>query len=170
MLNVVPVMRNYGTGGSRSAPKSRPTAPPGERSETAPFEEDCLLCKLTPAAGASIEYVDEVSLAFVESGQPGASIAPRAHVASLSDLGGKAGEFLAALRRAANEVQTVYRTSGTMIEPTTAIEGASGHVTYRIVPTVPDGDGEAPEPMAAFPEISRQIAEALGKLGGTSED
>jgi hypothetical protein len=162
-------MRNHGPRGSRSGPKSRPTSPPGEYSETELFKEDCLLCTLTPTAGASIEYVDEVSLAFVESGQPGASIAPRAHVGSLSDLR-NVGEFLAALRRAANEVQAVYGTTGTMIEPTTAIDGASGHVTYRIVPTVPDGEDDAAVKVVAIPEISRQIARALGELGGASED
>jgi hypothetical protein len=125
------------------------------------FSKDCQLCMLQPAADVSIEYVSDVAIAFVEPERCGASLAPRAHVGSLSDLGADAGAFLAALRRAANEIQAVYGTTGTMIEPTTALPGAAGHVTYRIVPTLLEEDGNA----EAKRKRSQQLTAALEGLG-----
>jgi hypothetical protein len=134
-------------------------------SRSATFREDCLLCTLAPAGGFSTVYVDDVAIALVESGHTGASLAPRSHVGSLSDLGQEAGPFLAALRRVANMVQAAYRTTGTMIEPTTSVEGAPGHVTYRIVPTIRNGVEETTEPESDAPTPVEEIEEALGRLG-----
>ena len=109
--------------------------------------ETCALCAvaqptmemLAAEPGSRVvAYLDSELIALLEPGVPGVLLAPRSHVKGLSTSPGLSAVFLAALRRAVTEVQASYGTSGAMIEPTTEVPGAVGHVCYHVVPTLRD--------------------------------
>ena len=87
------------------------------------------------AASPEVAYVDDELIGLLEPGRAGVLLAPRCHVAGLMTAPERAGTVLAALRRAADTVRRTYGTSGAMIEPTTELRGAVGHVCYRVLPT-----------------------------------
>jgi hypothetical protein len=93
-----------------------------------------------------VAYLDSELIALLEPGVPGVMLAPRSHVKGLSTSPGLSAVFLAALRRAVTEVQSSYGTSGAMIEPSTEVPGAAGHVCYHVVPTLRDESSTPPEP------------------------
>lgn len=131
---------------------------------------DCALCTLGLAppdvpleeAEVMVAYVDEEVLILVDPAREGALFAPRVHVGSLSELGDQAGRLLAALRRVAIEVQAIYGTTGTMIEPTTDLPGAAGHVCYHVIPTLRLNGPSPPRHLAAE---ARRLAAAVGGRG-----
>ena len=51
-----------------------------------------------------------------------------------------------------------YQTSGAMIEPTTDVPGATGHVCYHVVPTMRDG---GPLPSVEGVVQAQRVFEAL---------
>lgn len=132
----------------------------------------CPLCILPAAVGVAVEiggtvmttaYADDELVALVDPGSPGVVLVPRSHVSGLGEMPGLSGVFLGALRRAVMVVRTAYGTTGAMIEPTTTIPGAGGHVAYRVVPTLPPGDCDPPPaPVVAASAVSEHLAEALG--------
>ncbi len=117
--------------------------------------ETCALCAvaqptmemLAAEPGSRVvAYLDSELIALLEPGVPGVLLAPRSHVKGLSTSPGLSAVFLAALRRAVTEVQASYGTSGAMIEPTTEVPGAVGHVCYHVVPTLRDESSTSSEP------------------------
>ena len=117
--------------------------------------ETCALCavaqptmeRLAAEPGSRVvAYIDSELIALLEPGVPGVLLAPRSHVKGLSTSPSLSAVFLAALRRAVTEVQASYGTSGAMIEPTTEVPGAAGHVCYHVVPTLRDESSASPEP------------------------
>ncbi|MGH9092989.1 MAG: hypothetical protein ACRDZR_16675 [Acidimicrobiales bacterium] len=130
----------------------------------------CPLCALPVAAGVVVDvageamttsYADEELVALVDPGSPGVLLVPRSHVGGLGAMPGLAGVFLGALRRAVTAVQAAYGALGAMIEPSTSLGGACGHVAYRVVPTMPpEGGGHHAAPATAV--VSENLAEALG--------
>lgn len=109
---------------------------------------DCALCALVQAQGGHLPsgsgivvvYVDDDLIALLQDDLPGVLLAPREHIGALSTFPERSARFLAALRRAVTEVRNSYGTSGAMIEPTTDVPGAAGHICYHVVPTMRDGD------------------------------
>jgi len=104
-----------------------------------------------------VAYVDDDVIALIDQDLPGVLLAPRSHVEALSGLSTATGDFLAALRRTVTEVQAAYGTTGAMIEPTTDLAGAPGHVCYRVVPTLGD-ESAGPADVVVEP---RRLALAL---------
>lgn len=128
--------------------------------------ESCALCALVqapdtgPMPGTELvaAYVDEDLVALLGPELSGVLLAPRQHIGTLSTAPERAAVFLAALRRAVNEVQASYGASGAMIEPTTDLAGAVGHLCYHVVPTLPD---DAPPPSLDMVTRTRRLADAL---------
>lgn len=124
-------------------------------------------CRLCAAGGPSGEavYRDPVVVALVDRWIPGVLLAPRSHLDVLDQRPDRAGPLLAAIRRAAQTVEEAFDASGARIEPTTELPGASGHVCYRVVPTVDD----APiDPSAAVAEPDVLAAMLRDALAGRS--
>lgn len=107
-------------------------------------------------------YADDQLVALLEPALPGVLLAPRAHVPGMGQMPGLAGAFLAALRRTVTVVQSAYGASGAMIEPSTVLAGASGHVAYRVVPTLRyDPAGEQMVPPLGLATLAQCLATAL---------
>jgi hypothetical protein len=133
----------------------------------------CSLCALPVAVPGAAEvggvamtavYADDELVALVDPGCPGVLLVPRSHVAGLGGMPGLAGVFLGALRRAVTAVQAAYGVAGAMIEPTASVDGAGGHVVYRVVPTVPPAArGRVSVPALAAGTVSDHLAEAFGQ-------
>jgi len=129
----------------------------------------CALCTLglhsarppgTESTPVVVAYLDDELIALVAADLPGAMLAPRSHVRGLPAQPGLAGPFLAALRKVVLEVQSLYETSGTMIEPTTDLPGAAGHVCYQVMPTIRHGPVFLPS--TEVRALSLRLAEVLG--------
>lgn len=128
--------------------------------------EGCVLCSVAlersrrPQAARELEivYVDDELIALLRPGLPGVLLAPRPHLEALTTLPGRGADFLAALRRIVAVVQSSYGASGAMIEPTTDVPGASGHICYQVVPSSGTGRRQgAPDPAIQ----ATRIADAL---------
>ncbi len=110
---------------------------------------ECRLCALgnsgadrLPADKAiAIVSRDQDVVTLVQFGVPGVFLAPRRHIATLSVLPDQSAAMLAALQRTVAEVRSSSAASGAMIEPSTDVPGAPGHVCYHVVPTLPN-EGE----------------------------
>jgi hypothetical protein len=137
------------------------------------FGDDCALCAVAQQGGALarvdvagmvVAYLDDQVVGLIEPGAPGVLVAPRSHMRELSTMPAHTGAVLAALRRAAQTVMSSYRTSGTMIEPTTKVPGAAGHVCYRVVPST--FDRLLPLPAPDLEAEAECLAAALGQSVG----
>ena len=103
----------------------------------------CVVCELLSGRGdpqslgpgTLVAYCDDELIALLRPGRPGVLIAPHQHVGTLSALPGNAADFLAALRQTVTEVQHTYGTTGAMIEPSTDVAWAPGHICFCVVPT-----------------------------------
>jgi hypothetical protein len=103
----------------------------------------CALCEVLSGRGdpqslgrgTLVAYCDDELIALLKPGRPGVLVAPHQHVGSLSALPENAADFLAALRQTVTEVQHTYGTSGAMIEPSTDLAWAPGHICFCVVPT-----------------------------------
>lgn len=151
--------------------EQEPAPGPGSGPSTKPRGGDragqvCVLCgapavgqlPLDPLLGpagelhaAVVAYLDDDLVALVAPGTPGVLVAPRHHVEGLATTPTAGAVVLGALRRAASTVACSYAADGTVIEATTDLPGAPGHVCYRIVPTRQDqallpGDHPAVDP------------------------
>lgn len=109
------------------------------------------------SASRRVAFLDDDVIAIMEPDIPGVIIAPRLHATGLAT---HPAVLLAALRKAALHVETLYGASGVTIEPDFDLPGAPGHVCYRVVPgargqaVFSRGEDSAPE--------ARRLAALLG--------
>ena len=107
---------------------------------------ECALCvlgdspagRLTADDAIAVVARDDDVVTLVQFGLPGVFLTPRHHIATLSVLPDQSAAMLAALQRTAAEVVSSSAASGAMIEATTDVPGAKGHVCYHVVPTLPE--------------------------------
>jgi hypothetical protein len=143
--------------------------PPLERATDVPCRQACWICELAArraatAAGASrssaasraVAYLDDKVIALLEDRQ--VLVAPCEHLDRLPSTPAAAGVVLAVLRRAVSTIQSSCGTSGATIELVTEVDGAAGHVCYRIVPT-------AAPPREPGAIDGRELAAALSGVG-----
>jgi diadenosine tetraphosphate (Ap4A) HIT family hydrolase len=109
----------------------------------------CALCELGDARPTQPKAVGEVIAVFRDENmvvflQPPlqvVAVAPTSHVVDLSHFdAGALGAFLAALRRVAMDVGSVFRCSGATIAPADAeLPQSEGHVCFHVIPTLQNG-------------------------------
>jgi diadenosine tetraphosphate (Ap4A) HIT family hydrolase len=97
-------------------------------------------------------FADEHMIVFLQPPTYVVAVAPTCHVTGLSCIEADSlGSFLAALRRTALHVQSVFGCSGTTIGPVeNALPDADGHICFHVVPSI-QGNGayqiESGDPM-----------------------
>jgi hypothetical protein len=109
----------------------------------------CALCELGNAGLTQPKVVgdviavfcDEDMVVFLQPPLQVVAVAPTSHVVDLSHFdAGALGAFLAALRRAAMDVRSVFGCSGTTIAPADReLPQSGGHVCFHVIPTLQNG-------------------------------
>jgi nitrate reductase NapAB chaperone NapD len=127
------------------------------RAGPVPEETNCSLCvvaapsRVEPLHGPLLTVINDGVVGFpvagsfivvIDADQPGTFIAPSEHVRDLSSLSLEAsGSFLAGLRRAALDLQTLCESSGITVSPL-QLDGTCrlyhhGHILFHLLPTDP---------------------------------
>jgi diadenosine tetraphosphate (Ap4A) HIT family hydrolase len=136
--------------------------------EAVHYVEGCPLCELAsteiahPRATGDVIAVfgDEDMIVFLQPPLQVVAVAPTSHVSDLSHFDASAlGGFLAALRRTAVRVRSVFACSGTTITPVSEVlPKAEGHVCFHVIPTIGDTAGLEPlDPMAEAEKLAELL-------------